>query len=62
LPFLPLPAVDRQHVLAAFILDAPDADNGKQSLRLTADRLSRKIDLELLLRRERQGQCCKDKR
>ena len=46
LPLLPLPAVDGQHLVVAFALDPPDADDAHERFRLGADGLVGKIELQ----------------
>jgi hypothetical protein len=50
LSLLPLPAVDREHLVVAFRLDPPDADHAHERFRLGADGLVGKVDFERLPR------------
>src|SRR5262249_49281750 len=46
LAFLPLPAVDRQHLVVALGLDPPDADDVNERARITTDGILREVELE----------------
>src|SRR4029450_9838644 len=60
LPFLPLTAVDRQHLVPAFIFNPPNADDAHEGLWFGTHGIVGKLDLHGLLCRDNgQDQCCK---
>ncbi len=58
LAFLPLPAVDDQHLVVAIGFDPPNADDAQERLRLAANGLVREIDLDGLRRSRARRQRC----